>query len=147
VKWVDRVEVVDDGVASTDHMREFASRTWQEGRPALARDFRPARIDVAAVPCRVEEWRVDGAPRYRVVGVSWGGERPAQVLEIRFDKEAPWVRVTSYTPPASASTWTMWWHDWVPASGGVHKILLRVPDVTMPSRHLRHGWYTRSVQV
>ncbi|MEZ4467595.1 MAG: hypothetical protein R3F43_24910 [bacterium] len=41
-----------EDVPASSQMIEFASRTHQDGTPALARDYRPARMDQAAVPVR-----------------------------------------------------------------------------------------------
>ena len=71
-------------------MIEFSLRTHQPDREALARDYEPPVIDVAATPIRVEKRRVEGRLEYRVVGIVWGGERPVERLAIRFNVgEAP----------------------------------------------------------
>src|SRR6185436_10905211 len=66
IKWVDAISFVDDDALATSQMQEFASRTMQNGMPALARDYLPAEIDQAAMPVRVEEWNVGGRLAYRV---------------------------------------------------------------------------------
>ena len=50
IKWVDAITLVDDDAPATSQMREFASRTHQDGVPALARDYKPATMDQAAMP-------------------------------------------------------------------------------------------------
>ncbi len=55
IKWVNRIVPVDDTALATGHMREYARRTHQVGKPKLAKDFKPALIDVAAMPIRVEQ--------------------------------------------------------------------------------------------
>lgn len=57
-------------------MQEFAAWTHQRG----AKDDRPAIIDQAAMPVRVEKWIVDNKIKYRVVGILWGGSPPGQGL-------------------------------------------------------------------
>lgn len=149
-KWVERIEVVPDDAPSTPHMREFAGRTHQEGTPELARDFKPAALEFTALPVRVEEWRVDGAPRYRVWGLAWGGTRPAERLNIKFVADDPWRRITGYTPAANANGWTLWWHDWKPTGwfpGGEYTIYLKSPDKGLAQGRLRRGWYKRSVRI
>ena len=69
IKWLSRIDVVDDDEPASSQMREFAARTHQHGIPALAYEYEPAVIDVAAVPVRVERWRVQGSIVYRVVGI------------------------------------------------------------------------------
>ena len=78
IKWVSRIDLVGDEEPATSQMREFAARTHQRGMPALARDYEPAVIDLAALPVRVERWRVDDRLVYRVVGIRWGGTAAAR---------------------------------------------------------------------
>ena len=56
IKWVDEVTLLGEGAATTSQMREFASRTMQQGVPELVKDYRPAFIEQAAMPIRVEKW-------------------------------------------------------------------------------------------
>ncbi|MGH9198098.1 MAG: molybdopterin-dependent oxidoreductase, partial [Acidimicrobiia bacterium] len=76
IKWVNEIVLLDEAAPSTDHMREFATRTHQDGIPSLARDFKPATVDQAAMAVRIEKWLVDGKIVYRVVGIMWGGSKP-----------------------------------------------------------------------
>ena len=80
IKWVDRIELVAANAPSTAQMTEFAQRTHQNGRPALARDFTPAVMDLAAMPIRVEKWSASSRLLYRIVGVMWGGSKPTSAL-------------------------------------------------------------------
>jgi DMSO/TMAO reductase YedYZ molybdopterin-dependent catalytic subunit len=91
IKWVSQIDLVPDDEPATGHMQEFAARTHQDGVPRLAREFEPPAIDLAAMPIRVEQWRLGerlgermggrtagigrghGQMVYRVVGVRWGG--------------------------------------------------------------------------
>ena len=73
IKWVNEIALVDDGAMATSQMLEFASRINQQGDPKFAKDFDPALIDQAALPIRVEKWRVAERIVYRVVGLMWGG--------------------------------------------------------------------------
>src|SRR5207244_10106429 len=56
IKWVNAITFVDDDAEPTSHMQEFAARTHQQGTPKLARRYRPAIIEQAAMPIRVEKW-------------------------------------------------------------------------------------------
>jgi len=87
IKWVNAITFVDENFLATSQMQEFAARTHQQGVPKLARDYRPAIIDQAAMPIRVEKWFVDGRIKYRVLGILWGGSRLVKALEIRFNPE------------------------------------------------------------
>src|SRR6185369_9127809 len=60
IKWVNAIALVDDTAEATSQMQEYASRTGQTGVPALAKDYLPGVIDQAAMPVRVEQWRVEG---------------------------------------------------------------------------------------
>ncbi len=79
IKWVNAITFVDENAPATSQMQEFAARTHQQGVPKLARDYRAAAIDQAAMPIRVEKWLVDGRIKYQVVGLLWGGSRPVKI--------------------------------------------------------------------
>jgi DMSO/TMAO reductase YedYZ molybdopterin-dependent catalytic subunit len=147
VKWVDRVALVGDDEPATDHMREFAARTHQDGVPELARDFRPATMDQAAMPVRVERWRVGARTLYKVVGVMWGGERAVDALEISFDDGETYAPVAVCPAPSPNDTWTLWSHPWSPAAPGLYHLRLRVADRSVPQRRLDAGYYARVVEV
>lgn len=69
IKWIREIQLVDDDAPSTQQMREFSSRTHQQGVPEMARDFIPATMDQTGMPVRIEKWLVDGKLVYRVWGV------------------------------------------------------------------------------
>lgn len=147
IKWVDAITLVDDEAPATPHMREFASRTHQNGMSALARDFVAATIDQAAMPVRIEKWRVGGALEYRVVGIMWGGHRPTDRLAIRFRDDDAWTRVAPPPAPATNATWTLWSHVWRPHAAGTYAITLRVDDVAIPQKRLDAGFYRRRTTI
>ena len=97
IKWVDEIAFVDDDAPATGQMREFASRTHQDGLPALARDYQPAKIDLAAMPIRVEAWRADGRVICRVCRDPLGGRRTTDALVIRFDSDSEYVPSSTAT--------------------------------------------------
>src|SRR5262249_46286513 len=125
-------------------MREFAQRTHQTGVHTLARDFQPATIDLAAMPVRVETWRIDEEIWYRVVGILWGGIRCTDALVIRFNPDTEYVPVESYHHQSNAS-WTVWTHFWRPKAPGKYWIQLRIADSNVRSRRLEMGYYSRKV--
>jgi len=148
IKWVNRVELIGDAAVATGQMLEYASRTHQRGQPRLARDYRPATIETAAMPVRVEHWvRSDGRSAYRVAGIIWGGTRPTNALMIRFKNAEHWVRVTDCPIPASTTTWSMWSHWWTPDAPGRYDIVLKIDDPSIPTRRLDLFYYARSVQI
>lgn len=147
IKWVNRVDLVADDAPATSQMREYASRTHQQGQPEWARDYEPAVIDTAAMPVRIEKW-VDGQRiLYRVIGVMWGGTKPTNALAIRFRVGEPWTRVEHCPLPASTDAWTIWTHTWRPAAAGRYDIVLRVDDPSIRTRRLDIFFYTRAVVI
>jgi DMSO/TMAO reductase YedYZ molybdopterin-dependent catalytic subunit len=147
IKWVDRIEIVEDAALATSQMQEFAARTLQDGTPPLARDFQPAIIDLAAMPIRLEKWAIEGRLAYRVVGVMWGGSKPTSALEIRFHPDEPFVPVSHCPKPESTRTWSLWWHLWRPKSPRTYDIVLRAGDPTIRTRRLDLFYYARKVVV
>jgi DMSO/TMAO reductase YedYZ molybdopterin-dependent catalytic subunit len=147
IKWVNRIELVPDEAGATTQMREFAARTHQDPRAALARDFIPAVIDTAAMPVRVEKWAIDGHLSYRVTGIIWGGAKPTTALSIRFRYNQPWIPVDDCPMPATTSTWSLWSHVWRPDAPGLYQIVLRVDDPTIRTRRLDIFFYVRDVQI
>jgi DMSO/TMAO reductase YedYZ molybdopterin-dependent catalytic subunit len=146
IKWVNAITLVDETAVATSQMQEFAARTHQQGVPKLARDYRPATIDQAAMPIRVEKWSVDGKIKYRVVGLLWGGSRPIKVLEIRFNPEEDYVRVNNFSQTKN-DPWSFWSHTWAPKAPGTYMIRLRVTDPLVETKRLDSGYYVRSVEV
>jgi hypothetical protein len=163
IKWVDRIERIADDAPATSQMLEFAARTHQPFDPAAvaaslragahdpgalkARDFVPATIDTAAMPVRVEKWRVDGRLEYRITGIIWGGSIPTNALSIRFKSGGPWTRVEHCPLPASTLTWTLWTHTWRPDAPGRYEIVLRVDDSSIRTRRLDIFFYVREIRI
>ena len=145
-KWVDEIRFVTEEEPATAQMQEFAARTHQDGVPAMARDYRPAAMDQAAMPVRVEKWRVADGVEYRVLGIMWGGDRPTRALHIRFNDAASSVPVQSYRQTTNR-TWTLWSHTWKPASPGTYRITMRVDDPAIRTRRLDQGFYARTVEL
>jgi len=143
VKWVDGLALVDRGVEATAQMKEYASRTNQDGLPVLARDYRPARVEPAALPIRVERWKRSASAFYRIVGIVWGDIGPTDGLSIRLgpDSEARSVSVS-----APGTGWTIWTHEWTPAHAGIYPIILSLTDKER-ARRLSSGFYIRSVNI
>jgi DMSO/TMAO reductase YedYZ molybdopterin-dependent catalytic subunit len=147
IKWVNRIDLVDDEAAATTQMMEFAQRTHQPGRSERARDYLPATIDTAAVPIRVERWEVAGKTQYRVIGIIWGGQTPTNALAIRFKTGEPWTRVDNCPMPATTLTWSLWTHNWRPIEPGRYEIVLKVTDPAIRTRRLDLFYYVRTVTI
>ena len=161
IKWVNEIALVDDEAAATDHMREYAGRTHQDptsarddllirsGRrpegPRLARDFRPATIDPAALPVRVEKLGA-GAGRisYRIVGIAWGGRAPVRHLSIRLDPDAAFAPVDELGG-GDGRTWSLWSHRFPAPAPGRYRIELAVKDPSVQTRRLDAGFYAREI--
>ena len=146
MKWVNEIRPVNASARPTSQMQEYAARTQQVGLPVLAADYLPAVIDPAAMPVRVEQWRVDGKSRYKVVGVVWGGPHPARDLEIRFRADDPYAPV-AFVEPAGPNPWSLWMHPWMPREPGVYRIRLRLADSSVRTRRLDTGFYVRQVRI
>jgi DMSO/TMAO reductase YedYZ molybdopterin-dependent catalytic subunit len=147
IKWVDHIEVVPPDAPATSQMREFASRTHQDGVPALARDYAAAQMHQAAMATRVERWTVDGERIYRVLGILWGGGRTTDGLSIRFDPDEAFVPVDVCPPMEGNETWTVWSHAWRPGRDGEHAIRCALEDPEIPTRRLDVGYYDRLITV
>jgi DMSO/TMAO reductase YedYZ molybdopterin-dependent catalytic subunit len=147
IKWVDRIELVQDEAPATVQMREFAARTHQDPAVALARDFVPATIDTAAMPVRVEKWSEGGRVFYRIAGIIWGGSRPTNALSIRFRSGQPWVKVDDCPLPPSTLTWSPWTHTWRPEAPGRYQIVLRIDDSAIRTRRLDLYFYVREIEI
>lgn len=146
IKWLNAITFVDNDAEATSQMQEFAARTHQHGVPKLAKDYKSAIIDQAAMPIRVEKWLANGKIKYRIVGILWGGSQPVKVLEIRFNPEEDYVRVDKFSQTAN-DPWSFWSHLWMPKTPGTYLIRLRVADPVVETKRLDSGHYVRSVEV
>ncbi len=147
IKWVDRIELVDDSAPATSQMLEFSTRTHQGGRHPLAKDYIPATMDQAAMPVRIEKGVVDGKITYSITGVMWGGETLTKDLLIRFNEGEEYVPVQTVLGQAHNRTWGLWSHEWTPTKPGRYDITLKAADPRIRTRRLDIGYYRRSVEV
>ena len=147
IKWVNELRLVSEDELATAQMREFASRTHQRGVPDLARDYRAAMADQAAMPVRIEQWRVGGATRYRVVGIVWGGQKVFDRPTLRFNPGEPFVPVQVSPAMQHNQPWTLWSTIWIPPGPGRYRMRARIDDWSIPTRRLDQGWYDRVVEI
>ena len=161
IKWVNEIVLLDDTAPATGQMREYAGRTLQDptgprdrqliasGRrpegPSLAKDFRPASIDPAALPVRVERLRTGGGG-YRIVGILWGVQAQARALRIRLRPQLSFAPVEEIGSSA-AGTWTLWAYTFQPPAPGRYRIELAFDDPAVRSRRLAAGFYTREIEI
>ncbi len=146
IKWVNEIKLVNDREKPTSQMREYASRTHQNGTPRLAKDFQPAIIDQTAMPIRIEQWLVDNTIEYRIIGILWGGQRPTNNLMIKFNFGQQYQPVESYNHNTN-KTWTLWTHTWQPLNSGSYDIQLKIDDSSIRTRRLDNGYYIRTVKI
>jgi len=146
VKWVNQIEFVSDYAPATSQMQEYASRTMQTGVPTLARDYRPAVMDVAAMPTRIEKWRIAGKIRYHVLGLQWGGSGIRPAMEIRIGSQESFVPIQNVSP-SPAGNCSFWAYDWSPSRTGTFAIRLRPKPANVAARRLDSGYYDRSVDI
>jgi DMSO/TMAO reductase YedYZ molybdopterin-dependent catalytic subunit len=145
IKWVNEIIFVDEMEEATLQMKEFASRTHQDGVPDFALDYIPATMEQSAMPVRIERWEVEGETRYRLVGIMWGGFEPTSSLEIRFNEEEDFQPLDVCPPQTENGGWTVFTHLWRPDSPGEYTIRLQIADPTVPTIRLDSGWYDRQV--
>jgi DMSO/TMAO reductase YedYZ molybdopterin-dependent catalytic subunit len=146
IKWVNEITFTGETAAATSQMQEYAARTMQTGVPRFAREYKPATVDPAAMPIRVEKWVVEEKIKYRVVGIVWGGSGAVKDLQIRFNPEEDYVPVGNLEPMAG-NPWSFWTHAWAPRKTGTYMIRLRVKDAGVIARRLDLGYYMRSVEI
>jgi DMSO/TMAO reductase YedYZ molybdopterin-dependent catalytic subunit len=146
IKWANEITLVDDGAEATSQMQEFAGRTQQAGVPKLVRDYKPARVEQAAMPTRIEKWIIDERIVYRVIGILWGGSRPVSTLQIRFNPEEDYLAVESMQQEIN-DPWSFWTHTWSPKRPGTYLIRLRIKDPQIAATRLNAGYYLRSVEI
>lgn len=146
IKWVNEIRLVDGKGEATSQMKEYASRTQQNGIPEKASEYQPAIIEQAAMPIRVEKWVVAGKIKYRVVGIAWGGSRPVKALAIRFNPDEDYVRVDQFEQVRN-DPWTLWSHAWSPSTPGTYSIRLAVREPQVRARRLDSGYYVRTVDI
>jgi DMSO/TMAO reductase YedYZ molybdopterin-dependent catalytic subunit len=146
IKWLNSIEFVDEDAEATSQMREFAARTLQQGVPQLARDYAPASIDHAAIPVRIEKWRVRGKLKYRITGILWGGSQLVKTLQIRFRPDQDFFPVDISRHTAN-DPWTIWTYAWSPLESGLYTIRMAVTEPVVQTRKLASGYYDRSVEM
>ncbi len=147
IKWVNSLRFVDDSEPATGQMREFATRTHQPRSATLASEFLPAMMDQAAMPVRVEKWRVDGAIVYRVYGILWGGQRPTDPLILGWGGDANQLLIETCPPHAMNAMWTVWQTAWRPSRTGDHSLRMRIEDPSIDTNRLDTGYYARNVDI
>jgi DMSO/TMAO reductase YedYZ molybdopterin-dependent catalytic subunit len=143
LKWVQSIRWVSADAPATTQMLEFAARTHQEGEPALARDYAPATLELAATVSRVEEWELEGERILRVVGLVWGGTGEPYELHLWMDGLD--LGPVELCPRPDAGTWGLW--QAVLPKDAEGTVTLRCTAVGVPARRLDDRWYDRRVEL
>ena len=146
IKWVRALRFVDEDAPSTAQMREFASRTHQQGVPELAREFRPATMDFSAIVTRVTRTHRGEDLVYRLSGITWGGTTRVDELRIRFEDGGDSQRIDRFDHD-QPSGFSFWEHEWRPGRPGRYAIGLSVGDPAVPTIRLDAGRYVRQVDI
>lgn len=146
IKWVNEISFPSETANPTSQMQEYASRTMQSGMPKLVRDYKPAAIEQAAMPIRMEKWSVDEQLKYRVDGIAWGGSVPVKRLQIRFNPEEEYVDVDEFRQQSN-DPWSFWSHLWTPKALGTYLIRLQIAEPAVVARRLDAGYYMRSAEI
>ena len=136
VKWVQSVRIVAEDTPSTAQMREFASRTHQDGVPSLAADFRPARAELSAVVVQVDEL---GNGLHRFHGVAWGERSGSLTLHVG-ERTFPVPRALQ----GPQHTWEYWSVDVDLALQGPQEVYV-TGDPGVPQLRLDSRFYDRTV--
>lgn len=149
IKWVNEIRLVRDDEPPTSQMREFATRTHQDGVPTRALNYAPPAIDLAATPIRIEKRRLDGRVEYRVVGIVWGGQTAMDRarLMIRFNPSESFKPFTLCPTPTTHRTWSLWEYRWRPTEPGPYSIVLQAASPDIRARRLDLSFYIRRIVI
>jgi len=128
VKWLTRIEVVDQRFAGRFMARDYVTIREQQrdGEPLWT--FATVRHDrLKSAPARV----VRRGSRYVVLGVAWGA--PIAAVEVRIDN-GPWMPAHLFAPVthghgARGLAWRFWTFPWGTALPGEHAVTTRAYDV------------------
>ena len=152
IKWVEQVEVVPQESKRTSQMREFSSRTHQQGQPEFAKDYLPAEIDFAAMAIRMRGPSETGG--YWIDGLAWGNPEGVAGLEISVGPAGAahearvWQRVDRFELQ-DRSSWSLWRHEVPSLPAGEHVVGTRAVALAGPvrTRRLDSGYYDRRISV
>jgi DMSO/TMAO reductase YedYZ molybdopterin-dependent catalytic subunit len=130
VKWLTRIEVVDQRYAGRFMARDYVTirEATRDGRTVWT--FSTVRHDrLKSAPAKVTRRR----GRYAILGAAWGA--PIAEVEVRID-DGPWMTAELQDPPSrtrsrarSEFAWRFWTLDWGRPAPGEHRITSRAFDV------------------
>ena len=131
VKWLTRIEVVDQRYAGRFMARDYVTirEATRDGRTVWT--FSTVRHDrLKSAPAKVTRRR----GRYAIMGAAWGA--PIAEVEVRID-DGPWMTAELDDPPTPKSgsrgrsefAWRFWTLKWGRPTAGEHRIASRAFDV------------------
>ena len=130
VKWLSRIEVVDQRYAGRFMARDYVTirEETRDGRTVWT--FSTVRHDrLKSAPAKVTRRR----GRYAILGAAWGA--PIAEVEVRID-DGPWMTAELQDPPSrtrsrarSEFAWRFWTLNWGRPAPGEHTITSRAFDV------------------
>lgn len=131
VKWLTRIEVVDQRYAGRFMARDYVTirEETRDGRTVWT--FSTVRHDrLKSAPAKVTRRR----GRYAILGAAWGA--PIAEVEVRID-DGPWMTAELDDPPRAKSgargrgefAWRFWTLKWGSPTPGEHTITSRAFDV------------------
>jgi DMSO/TMAO reductase YedYZ molybdopterin-dependent catalytic subunit len=128
VKWLTRIEVVDQRYAGQFMARDYVSIREEQRDGQTVWTFSTVRHDrLKSAPAKVTR-RDDG---YAIMGAAWGA--PIAAVEVQID-HGPWMaaRLCGPLPERRKSrgyAWRFWTFDWGTPAPGEHEITSRAFDV------------------
>ena len=124
VKWLERVEVIDQRWAGRFMARDYVTirEEPREGGETVWTQKVVGRTLLKSVTAKL----TDKGGRYRIYGAAWGA--PVQRVEVRVD-EGPWMQATIDKGQEHEFAWKFWHVDWPDPSSGEHSITSRAIDV------------------
>jgi DMSO/TMAO reductase YedYZ molybdopterin-dependent catalytic subunit len=146
IKWVTGISFLAEDAPATRHMREYAGRTHQAGVPQLAREYRPARMGLSAMPIRLEKRIIGMDASWDMLGLTWGGHAAGEDVEIQTG-DLQWKDVQVISRRKDAFGWTVWKHGWKPPGPGIYRVTLRPKNTGTVSPRLQSGYYARDCRI
>ena len=131
VKWLNRIEVVDQRYAGRFMARDYVTIREETRDGKTVWTFSTVRHDrLKSAPAKVTRRR----GRYAILGAAWGA--PIAEVEVRID-DGPWMTAELHGPPPRASgsrarggfAWRFWTLKWGRPAPGEHTITSRAFDV------------------
>jgi DMSO/TMAO reductase YedYZ molybdopterin-dependent catalytic subunit len=128
VKWLTRIEVVDQRYAGNFMARDYVTIREGQREGKTVWTFATVRHDrLKSAPAKVTR----SGSRYAIMGAAWGA--PISAVEVRIDN-GPWIAARLEDPPSPTRgsrryAWRFWRFLWGSPSPGEHTVTSRAFDV------------------